>query len=223
MAILLKPLLGDLSGVVGNAVIQKYRNQYVVKTRQVPWDTQQTTKRKQKQHINLAVMSSFLAEFRDVIDCGYQKNYRNLPARAQAMKYNLECALLDGGDGPVPDYPEIKFSRGCREPAWSASMVRGGEPNEVVVKWEIPQTVKLKEVRNDKAYLIFWNPEKNKEFEYTDIERAALGIILPVFLAVQAVPGAVIHGWIFFVSPDGKEVSDTDYLGSLVFGEPGTE
>lgn len=218
MAIILKPLLGELSGVVGNAVVQKCRNQHVVKTRPAPWSSQQKADRKLKQHANLAVMSSFLAGFRDVIECGYQKNYRNLPAWAQAMKYNLEYALLDGANGPGLDYPEIKFSRGNREPAWSASMVQDEEAKEAVITWEIPQTAKLKVVRNDKAYILLWDAGSRISNGYTEVERGALGAVIPVG---QIVPGRVIHGWIFFVSPDGKEVSDTDYLGSLVFRESG--
>jgi hypothetical protein len=203
-------ILGGFRGGIGTVVGFRYRRRYLM--RSVPLRRSKRKKLKAlPQHLTLGRMSQFIRDAKELIAIGFKTHNPKLDPRSLAMKYNMKNALLKADSGPLINYAKVKLSRGSRERAWSEEMIFT-DGNKVTVSWDIPAMLDLKLIGTDKVYIVLYNESERKMmYAKQPISRADLSY-------TGAVPaeyiGQPMHGWIFFVSPDGKEVSDSDYLGS---------
>jgi len=156
-------------------------------------------------------LSPMLRVFKDQINIGYPEG-GTLTQMNKAMSYNLLHAMK--GEAPLYhiDFPQLKFSRGKRETAWSTQMVLDAA-NNLQVKWAVPETANMKLIGDDFACIMVYNQSrKHASAESYMVTRKELSTEL-YLRGIK--PGDHIHAWIFFYSPDETQVSNTDYLGSL--------
>jgi hypothetical protein len=107
---------------------------------------------------------------------------------------------------------KIIFSKGNGEPVWSGKAVLVHE-NEIRITWEIPGTANLKVIGNDQAKVVIYNETNDTA---VNLSRTATRLDLSLTLMIpDAYIGHKLHLWMFFASPDGKSVSNTDYIGSV--------
>ncbi|SEA61362.1 DUF6266 family protein [Pedobacter hartonius] len=208
MATIRKGILGGFSGTAGPATGTNWRGQDVLKGR--------SKKRIEKedllpQNFKLKVMSEFLGHFSALIKIGfYHRNKKDTPFN-RAMSYNLERAIT--GEAPDYDinYKKIVFSKGNREPAWSVRAMLE-QKDQININWEVPETANIKVIANDLAKIVIYNETKKEaRFSATAI-RSDLSITVTI---PEVFIGNKFHLWMFFVSPDGKNVSNSDYLGRV--------
>jgi hypothetical protein len=203
-------ILGGFRGGVGTVVGFRYRRRNLM--RSIPRRRNKRKKLKAlPQHLNLGRMSQFIRIAKELIAIGFKTPNPKLDPRSLAMKYNIKNALLKTDNGPLINYEKVKLSRGSRERAWSEEIVFT-EGNRVSVSWDIPAMLDLKLIGADKVYIVLYS-ENERTMMYAKqhisrADRSYTGTVSADYI------GQPIHGWIFFVSPDGKEVSDSDYLGS---------
>jgi hypothetical protein len=177
----------------------------------------QTVKAKSKplqpQHKNLAIMSEMLALAKNFIAIGFVNKKKKGQQMTLAMKYNLQHAIVHLDNESVIDYSALKFSRGKRERVWSEELFfkAGGV---IQASWEVPEALSMKHLGNDEAKVIIYNVNSNRLLHMNCRPLRSDLKFKKKLLAADA--GDTIHVWMFFVSPDGKEVSDSDYLGSGV-------
>jgi hypothetical protein len=203
-------ILGGFRGGIGNVVGFRYRRRYLM--RSIPLRRSKRKKLKAlPQHLNLGRMSQFIRDAKELIAIGFKANNPKLDPRSMAMKYNMKNALVKTENGPLINYAKIKLSRGSRERAWSEEMIFT-EGNKVTVNWDIPAMLDLKLIGYDKVYIVLYN-EINQSMMYAKQHISRSDLTYTGTVSAEYI-GKPIHGWIFFVSADGKEVSDSDYLGT---------
>jgi Family of unknown function (DUF6266) len=213
-------IMGGFSGNVGTVCGRKYRGQNVMSSKR-------TTNKKKKgikaqlaartaQQKNLALISSFLAKFSESIEIGFQSSRPTSSAMNRAMKYNMEHAWTDSEEGKCLSLPDLVLSDGKRESAWADQLVFE-EGKKVVVSWELPETVDRKIIGNDVLHLIFYFVEPNLDFHYCG--KTVRSDLNDVRVFRGEIAGSTVHGWMFFVSPDGKETTESEYLGSGILKE----
>lgn len=210
MATTNKGILGGVSGGIGTVVGAKSKGS----------DTLRSKPRKNKkkrpvlpQNSKLGSMSTFISKFKKVIDIGWNKKGDKNDPRSLAMKYNLANAVT-GKDAQI-DYQKVKFSDGTRERVWSEEILFE-KGRKITINWDVPEILNAKVIGKDVVHIVFYDETENYSV-YTEAG-SVRGDYSKTYIVPEEYLGNTLHAWIFFVSPDGKTVSDSDYLGSgIVF------
>jgi len=212
MARVKKQVLGDVIGTVGEVSFSKRKGKNQVKGKP-DRPKRKAGERLPDQNLKLPLIVKLMSKFDSQINLGFaNKAKRDWTPVNAAVAYNMKRSIIGNAPDFDIDYSKISISRGKRETAWSGRYTYA--EGRVTVTWEIPQCVKLKTVGTDKAYLLFYNSTKKRTVMVNGhVDRAALSFQAP---GRHFVTGGTMHAWIFFVSPDGKETSNSDYLGSII-------
>jgi len=158
----------------------------------------------------MKIISPLLSFYKDEINLGFQHGDRKTTAMNKAIKRNITDAI-DGDQVYNLYYPAMVFSNGKREPAW-ATKLSLASGNELTVRWDVPKTAKMSVIGNDSPVFIFYNSTSKRKCDgYSTAKRKDLSDTM----TIKGKPGDIIYCWMFFVSPDQKIVSDTDYLGCV--------
>jgi hypothetical protein len=209
MATCNKGILGPVKGTVGTVTGAVIRGQATIRSRRRKRNKEQESSKGQNAAIGL--MSAFLATLHKAVDIGFAAKKMKMTPVNRAVQYNLPIALK----GEVPnfeiDYSEVILSIGKGETAWAGELAI--QPGlKAIVTWEIPETAKLRVIGKDIAYLVVYDTTFKKMIPQPNPPlRANLSGSLTVY---DTMKGHEIHVWIFFISPDGKTVSNSDYVGS---------
>lgn len=208
MAILRKGVLGGFSGKVGPATGSSWRHLDILKG---PSSKKIKKENLLPQNFMLDVLSRFLKPFRSFIRIGfYHKKNKDSPFN-RAMHYNWDRAVIGVAPNYQIDYKKIILSRGPREPAWAARAILENE-TQMKITWEIPETTKIKLIGNDRAVVLIYNERTEKVLSSTTAIRSDLSVSIYIPMKDQ---NSNLYLWMFFVSADGKSVSNSDYIGSL--------
>ncbi|MET1054874.1 MAG: DUF6266 family protein [Pedobacter sp.] len=213
----LDPLLGDARGRVGPAVLTKVRGVPVIKIR--PSINRKLRKKKNKgkpesdQTLKMGLVSPFIRKISNYTSIGFDKYKTGKAAFPSAVQYTIKYALAGKNPDFVINYPEVVISVGKREPAWS-SQILCDDKKVVTVTWEIPETANLREIGNDLSYILLYDETKDKPLLYSNAKtpRSARTFSQPMY---KPSFGSTIHAYIFFLAPDGKSRSRSDYVGSV--------
>lgn len=209
------PLLGNASGRIGPVVISKSNGVNIVKS--IPAIDRKARRKKNKrkpkpaQSLRLSMVSTFISTIKKYTDIGFSKNRHGKAEFPLAVQYNLEHAVTGINPNFSINYPEVVISLGNREMAWS-SRISCEDEKTLTVSWEIPDTANIREIGNDLAYVLLYNETKQRTISSgLQVTRSALSISLQIYPQLF---GCIIHAYIFFVSPDKKFLSRSDYVGS---------
>ena len=158
----------------------------------------------------MRIISPLLSFYTAEINIGFQYGSRRTTPMNKAIKRNITNAI-DGDQVYNLYYPALVFSTGKREPAW-ATKLSLADGNEIKVKWDVPKTAKMSLIGNDEPIFILYNSTQKRKCDgYSIAKRKDLSATM----TAKGKPGDIIYCWMFFVSPDQKTVSDTDYLGCV--------
>jgi len=210
MGTIRKGILGGINGRVGAVVGSKWRNLSILKSRPRR-KNKRAYKFKNPQTLRLGKMSNFLSKYKDELNIGFFQKRTDLAPINFAMKYNLVNGLVDtDGDFEI-DYEKIVFSKGNLEPVWSEQIFF--DPGCLIrITWDIPQTVDLKIIGKDIPCVVIYDSTLDEKVKPgLNVDRTAKEFIINMD---EAYAGNTFHAWIFFVSADGKKVSNSDYIGS---------
>jgi hypothetical protein len=206
----LKGILGGFSGKVGNVIGAYWRG--IDYMRSLPRKSNKPpTEAQLKQRMAFALVAGFLRPIGVLIKVGYQSYKGKQTPMNAAFAYHLEHAVTGIYPNLTMDLPEVIISKGNLLAAFLpdvASSVAG----EVTFSWINNAAVGSTD-GTDKATVLIYNPTKNL---FTYVQAAAIRSALTYTLEVPMDYSTdVVHAWIGFVKANGKEVSDSTYLGTV--------
>ena len=205
-------ILGKMSGKSGPVVGAINRGVNILKTAPLK-SIKRARNGPQTQNYRIGVMRPFLKIIEKALAVGYKNVKSTLSTMNQAMSYNTVTALRGQEPNFEVNYPRVLISKGSREPFWAlkAELV---DRRTFRISWEVPETAKIKLIGDDMVNYLCFNETAGKAwFKATGTRKDfSTDCVLPANF-----PAGLVHIWVFFESPDGKNTSRSDYLGSVLF------
>jgi hypothetical protein len=209
-------VLGRISGKIENIVVTKWKTQDVVKsTPSVRRKRKKLSAEKAESEHSFKVVQEFLYGIdTDVINTGYQLRKKD---RMTAMNAATSYHLLNAVTGKYPDcsidLTKVKFSRPLRstENGYNVSFAASADGG-FIINWELNPFPEKSTQLDDEAVIVFYDKKIEQFFTAERVQRNSLTC---KFNVIRQLTGNDFACWIFFVSADGKLVSETEYLGTL--------
>lgn len=152
---------------------------------------------------------SWISEF---IKVGFQAYATDMSAMNAAVRYNLDNAVTGVAPAFTIDYPKVMLSRGKLAQAYQLSMATTTDA-QLDFSW----TMNIGTWRGsdtDEAAFIVYDPTKaDFAISMGEVTREdlAFDMALPALWS-----GDSVYVYMAFVSPDGKQVSSSEYVGTTV-------
>lgn len=208
-----KSVLGNIRGKVGHIVLTNWKKVLVVKG--LPAQTKKASDNQQLQRALFSSVTKFLGKATAIYRLGYQ-----LPKKSSVTQMNLATTyhMANAVVGQYPDFSmdlsKIRFTNALRptENGWNAKLTRVAN-SHAEVSWEInPFPEKVTQL-DDQAVVVIYDSYENRFFMYKNgVQRRGLSCVIDHHTSA----GLEIFYWLFFISADGKFVSETEYLGSVI-------
>ncbi|SDZ89318.1 DUF6266 family protein [Pedobacter hartonius] len=212
-------VLGDMSGVVGPIVVTRWKKTGVVKIRPKKPKKGKKTPKQAKQRDLFSVVTDFLSQIGErTLNDGYQLSRRAkmTPGNA-ALSYHIMNALTGESTDYKIDFSRVKLSRPLQstEQAWNARFTVA-EERKLSIDWELNSFPQKSTRQDDIGIIVFFNITENTVVARTSSKSGPLRSVLKFsYTAAERHVGHDFCGWMFFISADGKRVSETEYLGTL--------
>ncbi len=183
------------------------------------WKSKKLSEReKQQQHL-FSLVNGFLTGMDNkILNTGYQfSGNSKMTAFNAALSYHIKHAV----SGEYPDYriemDKVKLSRPVRstENGWN-SIMTAEKDKGLVISWELNPFPDRNTRTDDQAVIVFYDKNREMFLLRNGIKRSLLTFTLTPLIYSA---GHELYCWIFFVSADGKRVSETEYLGRLKMPE----
>jgi len=204
-------ILGAFSGKVGNVVGSSINGIDYMKS--LPRKSTKTPTLPQlMQRAKFGLIADFLRPLGGVVKVGFQSRKKGLTPYNAASSYNLEHAITGTYPNFVVDYPAVIYSRGNLLGV-SDQEVAAAVAGELDFGWanEAPVTGTG---GTDKVTIVIYNPAKDK---YVVEQGAAARSAETCTVELPAdFSGDTVQCWMSFVSVDGKQVSDSAYVSSVL-------
>jgi len=213
MAIVQNPITGRSSGKFANAIFQTLVGKNVLRSKPLEVRNPRTPGQvSQRTKFSFAVQ--FLRAFLPIIRIGFKLKAIGQNAFNACISYNIINSVTGTSPDFAIDYPKLMFARGSLLKASVAVM----DENAIdAVSISISENCMFNDPAiDDLAYGVFYNVTKNSILN-------SMGAKKRSDWSVNITPelwenGDVVHGWVFYCSPDGTEVSDSVYAGSKTLG-----
>jgi hypothetical protein len=210
MGTFIKGILGGFSGKVGNVVGAFWRG--IDYMRSLPRkSTKPPTEAQLKQRLTFALVTGFLRPLGALINIGFQSYKGKKTPMNAALAYHLEKAVTGVYPALEIDFTKVIYSKGNLQAPGSPSIAVTitAKINFIWTNNAPPNTNQ----GTDLATVLVFNPVRN---QYVTLQGAAARTALGYVLSVPAdFSGEDVHCWVSFVSANGKEVSDSTYLGEF--------
>lgn len=202
---------GAFSGKVGYIVAAKWRGKDVVKnySQKLP---KKPSIAQLAQRERLSFVNRFLNQFAELIHIGYcAADPRMLPMN-MASSYHLKNAVIGEYPAYQMNYPilQLSFHKGIDAAVKPELSLQ--QEGKISVNWQMARFSSIQTRADDLAYILLYNPEKDRFLKSEGHRRAELRVEITVS---ETFKGDHLHGWIFFVSSSGKLASATQYLGEI--------
>lgn len=214
MGLFEKGTLGSVSGSVGPVVFCTLNGQDVVKSKP-------TKSKKAPTLLQLAVRSkfalstSFLSLFSDWISIGFKQ----VNKKSSRMNSAVSKLITENITGVYPDfkidYAKVTLCNGKLEGALNLA-VETKVKREVSLTWDpnddadpLVQT----ERNSDLVYVAFYDPTLKSGLFVDGSATRGAGVTTVHITSRFTSPS--IHGWLCFISQDGKQASPSEYLGAI--------
>lgn len=205
---------GVIRGQIGEGQALVLKGQKIVKSMPTP-STKPPTSKQLVQRSKFGLVTSFMANFSNILDVAYLAHKSNESSVNAAVSYHILNAIKGEYPAFTIDYPKVILSavekKSTLDPADNTSVtpVAG---NKLEIKWESVELGNKLSTGKDKLYLVFYCPGNGYSTASLGTStRDELSLVLPV---PRMFIGQLMHGWILFVSPEGDKVSLTTYLGT---------
>lgn len=217
---------GQISGKLGEGVGVNWRGMSLVRSAPLISNRKSSGKQVVQQKLFKAV-NGFLASVPTaIIRLGFQQTKGSkFSAMNRAASYHMLNAVKRVDKDWILDFKKIKFTRPVKSicEGWNYALeeVDGG----LKISWELnPFPEKATQLDDEAIVLCYYAGDKDfREAieltgipDQTNVKRSELALFIP---SRRRTSGYDIDFWIFFVSSDGKRVSETTYLGMLKMPE----
>ena len=208
MGIIKKGILGGFSGKVGNVVGASWKGiDYI---RSLPASVRNPrTPRQVKQRTKFSLVQGFLTSMTPFIRIGFKNYAGGQSAMNAALAYNIQNGVKGEGADIDLDYPNLLVSRGSLFSTTDTTL--DVEYGEVTFAWEADFTGNGSD--DDSVLMLMFNPTKGDAMY---IDKGLTRSQGESYVTVPRVwQGDTIECYIAFVSVDGKEVSNSKYMGNV--------
>ena len=215
MAIFSKGILGGFSGTVGNVVGGSWRGIDYMRSKPTKVSNPNTPAQ-QTQRGKFKLVMSLLRRIKPVIQAGFNSNNKRKSAFNIASSYNLKNAVTGSVPNLAIDYAALSVSRGILVPAEGA-LVESTTPGELTFSWNDNSQMGSAQA-DDQALILVYNPVKERALYIVDggPSRSDSTYTMSVPSSYE---GDTVETYLGFVSADGKETADSEYLGPVAVTE----
>lgn len=203
----------DLRGKVGNNVGRYVNGQNIISVKPHKSNKLPTALQLNQQEI-FGTVNGIVSWWKDPIADGFKNYSSKMNARNAAVQYNLKNAVTGVAPNQEIDYTALCFSRGQLPGAPTATVVsQPANEFDITFNWTMdPREVRAK--GTDLISLIVYCPAINANTGHAKfIERSVLTFDLSV---PRKFHGTQLECYICFISADGKTVSNSQHVGSLL-------
>ncbi len=215
MGIFEKGALGPVSGSVGPVVFCTLNGQDVVKSKPTK-SKKAPTLLQLAVRLKFAMSTEFLSLFSDLISIGFKQ----VNKKTSRMNSAVSKLITENITGVYPDfkidYANVTLSNGKLEGAQNL-VVESKVQRQVSLTWAANDDTDplVSTVRNnDVVYVVFYDPTSKRVLRVNGNFKRGDGLMNVQI--TRLFTGPSIHGWLCFVSEDGKLVSPSKYLGTIV-------
>jgi Family of unknown function (DUF6266) len=207
MGKLLQGINGPFSGKVGPVVGYMLGNQAVI--RSLPGRSRKPLTAKQlHQRKKFALMNDFLGQLQSLLNLTFASIAVNMTGSNKAFSYNVMNAIRGFYPDISIDYKMVLLGRGDLPNVESVKTIPTGDMKLEFIWTDNSGTGKAKST--DKAFAAVYNEELN-DWEYgLNLATRKDGSCVIDISTYQNKPA---HGYLGFMTEDGKDVTDTIYTG----------
>jgi hypothetical protein len=200
----------DMIGKTGNNVGRKIRGSNVFSITPHPSNKEPTELKKTVQD-SLGLVSAWLAPARVLINIGFKNKTGKQSAMNAAVSANIGKVIAGVYPDIMINYSKATFSTGALSLPADATMT-ATVADQIDVSWS---TILENTIGSlyDQTMLLIYNEDKNDHL--ISFENATRGSKMFAQPLPVSWTGNRVHGYLFFRSPHGKQLSDTAYLGTL--------
>jgi len=206
---------GQVNGKVGEMVVSKWKKKIV--SRAAPGKAKKkgsTLQLAQRQRLSL--VSSFLAKIAAAINIGFQSCNRKMTPVNEATRFHLNKIIL----GSYPDY-SLDFTKVKLTLPYSVDRIADGlkvaiaieDSHVLVINWIKSDFPNRLTKLADQAYVLCYDADSERAYFFKQI--ASRADVTARLVMPESFKNKQVHGYLFFVSDNGKLVSDTHYLGLI--------
>jgi hypothetical protein len=204
-------ILGGFSGKVGNVIGGNWKGIDYMRVKPASVANPRT-EGQVDQRSKFSTVLQFLQPLKGFIKVGFRGYAIKMTEFNSAMSYNLNNAVIGSYPDFSVDFANALLSRGGLTGALNASA--GSElAGSVQFAWA-DNTIDGNARATDKAMVLIYNQNKKEAVYLTD------GAVRTTESQTLTVPdqysGDTVHAFIAFISEDGKEISNSKYIGSVV-------
>ncbi|SDZ84840.1 DUF6266 family protein [Pedobacter hartonius] len=213
MAKIIKGILGEVSGLVGSVVGAVVRGVATIRSRPKK-STKPPVQSQVNQRTKFGIATDFITSAKRVVDIGFQSYKNRMSPSNAAVQDLLNNAITGVAPNFKIDYPNVTLSKGSLPDSPSMKLLPPVAGAQLVVTWnpvELGEEDALVYGQDLTVFMVYDEDANRFLFLVRAASREAgrRELDLPYFFV-----GDKLHVWVFFVSPDGKSVSTSQYLGS---------
>lgn len=211
--------LGNVTGKVGTVVLCRWRLLWIMKSRPKKIAEDKLSVKQIENRALFKAMMRFFSALRanNLLFNAFQLRPKEINTKVSAaVSYHLTHAIV----GEYPDYAvdlsKLKFSRPLRSIENGHQVKYTFESQYAKITWELNPFREKNTQLTDRAVVFFYICAEDlgemlmKKDNGTERRALSYELRLPTSWI-----GEVLHSWIYFISEDGKLVSETEYLGAL--------
>jgi len=218
MAIVKPGHVGDFTGKIGRVVVAKFRDLIVGRSAPSP-STKPPTLKQLNQQMRFGLVTAFFSRMTKVTSTRYVSN-GNLGGLNAAVRDNIENVITGVYPNYQLDYTKIMITKGNGDVDGGLNPSLAALPQaQASVTWKMLIKQGQSQGSDPKDLVTFacYNVTKKKSILFFDIaERSELTVTCDF---PWSFVGDQLHGYLYFTSIDGKNISDSEYVGSFVITE----
>jgi hypothetical protein len=207
MATVKDGILGTFSGKVGNIIGYKYKSKFCI--RKMPAKSSKPpTAGQLAQRAKFALAQRFLSGLRPLLRVLPDKGKKQVSAFNSALSYVLKNAVIGTNPDLSVDYAAVSLTagslfNGCRQSVMAdqTRLLFGWCPGMYNCRFE------------GTAVLLAYNPAK-KQWIYHTSNAGSEDRMAELYLPCNF-KGDMVHTYLYFISANGKTVSDSVYIGAV--------
>jgi len=211
MGKLLQGVNGPFSGKVGTAVGYMWKGVPVIRSkprrRRKPFSEKELN-----QQARFALMNNFLVHVKDLLNITFAHLAYQMTGFNKGFSYNVKTAILGSHPNLSIDYAMVLLSRGDLTKAESPTVL-SPEPSVLQFTWT-DNSGKGKASGTDKIFAAVYDAETGYWYDELNLATRADGRC-NLKLPAADYAGKSVHAYLGFMAADGKDASDSVYLGTI--------
>jgi len=208
-------ILGGFSGKVGNVIGGNWKGIDYMRVRPASVANPQT-EGQVEQRSRFSTVLQFLQPLNGFLKVGFRNYAVKMTQFNSAMSYNIKNAIIGVYPDYVIDFENALISRGGLSGALNPT-VNSPAAGQVEFNW-VDNSTDVNTKPTDKAMVLVYNPAKKESVYLTD--GATRSTESQTLTVPNLYSGDTVYAFIAFISEDGKEISNSKYVGEVVVANP---